>query len=348
MMRPFACLAAVAAILILASSASAQYYLPFIDPGYFEPDFQFFAPAEVGEFGGPAPANTGVYFDYDRTYVNMSRPEGEPSLFSDTDGDFTWGNRYEIGYMTDEGTGWQIVHWHLDGPNVHLQNAQQQFFADELDPAIVTWYWQGRDSVNVAKLSSFELNKVWRRKQFHNGSVLEILLGYRHMNFKDYYRREELGELPGPVAGTTFVTYQNELAEFMNVMHGGQLGGRYFGQRGHWLLSMDVRFFAVQNFQQLKLTNESWIFDSDPLDGQLIDVIGNDVIRNRTHSHTAEFVWGGEVRAEASYEVTREINLRFGMVFLDLGQGIGRGNILANNRQDVQIAGLTFGFTVNR
>ena len=102
LIRPFAWLAALALVLGLAAPASAQYYSPFIDVGTFEPDFQFFAPAEVDDFGGPEPPNTGVYFDYDRVYVDMNRPNGEPSLFSDTFGDFTWGNRYEIGYMTEE------------------------------------------------------------------------------------------------------------------------------------------------------------------------------------------------------------------------------------------------------
>ena len=62
----------------------------------------------------------------------------------------------------------------------------------------------------------------------------------------------------------------------------------------------------------------------------------------------SEFVWGGEVRGEASYELTRDISLRFGMVFIDLGQGIGRSRSINDNREDVQIAGLTFGLTINR
>jgi hypothetical protein len=56
----------------------------------------------------------------------------------------------------------------------------------------------------------------------------------------------------------------------------------------------------------------------------------------------------GEVRGEASYELTRDVNLRVGFVFLDMGQGIGRGDKLGQNNQAVQMAGVTFGFTVNR
>ena len=29
-----------------------DFFHPFIEPGTFDPDWQFFAPAEVGEFGG--------------------------------------------------------------------------------------------------------------------------------------------------------------------------------------------------------------------------------------------------------------------------------------------------------
>ena len=124
--RSFVWLAAFSVVVGLAGTASAQRFQPFIDPGYFEPDFQFFAPAEVGDFGDGEPPNTGVYFDYDRTYVNVTRPDGEPSLFSGTYGDFTWGNRWEIGYMTDDHTGWQAVLWHLSGPNEYLNDFQER------------------------------------------------------------------------------------------------------------------------------------------------------------------------------------------------------------------------------
>ena len=76
---------------------------------------------------------------------------------------------------------------------------------------------------------------------------------------------------------------------------------------------------------------------------------GGDVNRTIRHYQRAtQFVFGGEVRGEASYELTRDINLRFGFVFLDLGQGIGRGDLMRLNNQAVQMAGVTFGFTVNR
>ena len=135
--RPFVWLAALVAVMGLAGTAQAEHFDPFIEPGYFgQPDFQYFAPAEVGDFGGEEPPNTGIYFDYDRTYVNVTRPEGLASLDSGFDGDFTWGNRWEIGFMTEEHSGWQAVLWHLSGPNEYVENFQERLtrFNEDDDP----------------------------------------------------------------------------------------------------------------------------------------------------------------------------------------------------------------------
>ena len=352
MIRPITCLAALLAVTLLADTASAQRYQPFIEPGYFEPDFQFFAPAEAGEFGGGEPPNTGIYASYDRTYVNMTRPDGEASLFSEFDGDFTWGNRFEIGYMTEDDTGWGIVHWHLSGPNEYVANAQDTNYANVtsgMDIVRIGFSEDiSQDSLNVASLSSFELNKTWRRKEFHNGAILEPLAGFRYMNFRDFYRRTQFTAETITITFDQFRTIDFERAVFENAMYGGQLGGRLFWTRAHWTLSTDVRFFACYN-QQTLLNETVNATEFIPADLETIgEVVGPDVIRDRSYRQRSMFVWGGEVRAEAAYELTRDISLRFGMVFFDLGQGIGRGNTLQDNNQDVQLAGVTFGFTINR
>jgi hypothetical protein len=364
--RPFIWLAALLAAVGLAETARAQHYQPFIDPGYFETDFQFFAPAEVGDFGDGEPPNTGVYVTYDRTYVNMSRPDGESSLFSEFHGDFTWGNRWEIGYMTEEETGWQAVVWHLSGPNVYSSFFQERILAinddDEGtgDPALVVAdrnprLFDVRTSLNVASLSSFEFNKTWRRKQFHNGAILEPLIGFRYMQFKNFHRRDDYDRFNEDVDGNPvpadpqiegpYEQFTENLAIFHNYMIGGQLGGRIFHQRGHWLLSADVRMFAAANFQTLNDRQYTFLTRYTALNG---DIELNQFNRIESFDQTNEFVWGGEVRAEASYELTREINIRFGMVFMDLAQGIGRSDNINRNDEDVQIAGLTFGLTINR
>ena len=54
-------------------------------------------------------------------------------------------------------------------------------------------YYDLYSSINAARLSSVELNKVWRRKEFHNGGVLEPFIGARFMTFKDLYRQDGYG-----------------------------------------------------------------------------------------------------------------------------------------------------------
>jgi hypothetical protein len=158
------------------------------------------------------------------------------------------------------------------------------------------------------------------------------------------------------VAGEEMLQNTTHLAQFENQLHGGQLGFRLFRQRGHWLLSGEFRFFGLANFQSLRIVNQQSILPNPQailVNGTVDDFInffgtGGDVNRTVTYQHATQFTFGGEVRGEASYELTRDINLRVGFVFLDLGTGIGRGDLLRLNNQAVQMAGVTFGFTVNR
>jgi len=388
MHRPIVWLATVTAALFVATTAQGQglpvgpgvdtqmsatsgseafwNFQPFVDPGYFHPDFQFFAPPEVSEFGGGEAPNHGLYLTFDRTYVNVSRPRNEFSFGSGNQGDFTWGNRMEIGYMTGDPKGWQAVLWHINGPNETF--APQQYLQEVVAASDGTTLNQvltpgAIDTVNQMKFSSFELNRVWRVEQFHNGTHLEPFAGYLYMNLRDFFQRETLvQEFPDTPITSPF-TQANEyflrnahVANFENQMHGAQLGARIFRQRGHWMLSANVRFFASANFQTLRIVNQQSILPSPQnlnVNGAPIDAInffgsGGDVNSTLTYYRASQFVFGGEVRGEASYELTRDINLRVGFVFLDLGQGIGRGDLLRLNNQGVQMSGVTFGLTVNR
>jgi hypothetical protein len=372
LIRPIAWLAALVAVLGVASDALAQRYQPFIDPGYFNPDFQFFAPAEVSAYSGGEEPNIGFYLTYDRTYINVTRPDGEPSLFSQFQGDFTWGNRWELGYMTEDDTGWQFVGWQIGSPNQNIivfQERLDRINEDDDPPDDPEPILQDRNprsyelvtTLNSMAYASMELNKVWRRKEFHNGSVLEPIVGLRYINFKDHYRRDdydrfdETGPLDPPPPGQPDPADPNvegeyeqltiDEARFENAMFGGQLGFRYWGQRGHWLLSAEVRAFGLQNYQTLHNIQRIRQTRYASLGGD-VDLELN--FRNDVWENAEEFVFGGEVKVEASYELTRDINLRFGGTFIDLAKGIGRGNTFNDNLQSVQMAGFTFGFTYNR
>ncbi len=377
MIRPIAWLAALAAALAVANCAHAQFqppltspgsdafweFQPFIEPGSFQHDLQFFAPPEVNDFGGEEKPNTGFYVTFDRTDVGVTRPIDRFSFGSQNKMDFTWGNRMELGYMKGDPSGWQGVLWHVNGPNERVANASVNEVFQNFDPntPVTQQFLTGQafDSINQLKMTSFELNKVWRLKPYHNGTILEPLLGYRYFNLRDYYQRDTLLEQVFPPAAATDEMFINTThnAQFINSMHGGQLGARLFRQRGHWMLSSEVRFFALANFQLLRIRNiqsavpnpDNVIVGSGAFD-DFVDPFGTGGDKNiqTLYYHATQFCFGGEIRGDASYELTRDINLRVGFVFLDLGQGIGRGDLMRLNNQAVQMAGVSFGFTVNR
>jgi len=374
--QPIAWVAAISMALAAGASAPALAqpvrpgsdafwtFQPFVDPGYFNPDFQFFAPAEVDDFGGEEKPNTGIYVTFDRTYVNVSRPIDRFSFGSGNQGDFTWGNRIEVGYMKGDPSGWQAVVWRVNGPNENFSSSDfTERFTDNAGTLILNVPQPGAvNSVNNLKMSSFELNKVFRLKPYHNGTIVEPILGYRYMNVRDFYQRQSLTEFPGTVGlpvdavSDEFLQQITHRSIFENQLHGGQLGARIFRQRGHWLLSGQATFFALANFQSLRVINQQSIManpDLELIDANPLDKInwfgqGGDINRQQQYYRATQFTFGGEIKGEASYELTRDVNLRVGFVFLDLGQGIGRGDTRGLNNQAVQMSGVTFGFTVNR
>src|SRR5439155_2500467 len=121
--------------------------------------------------------------------------------------------------------------WHVNGPNETFANSESQERVQALDTAGTQQQFlfpTAVDSINQLKMTSFELNKVWRLKPYHNGTILEPLVGYRYFNVRDYFRRDSLFELPFPPRPTTDELFVNttRLANFINSMHGAQLGAR--------------------------------------------------------------------------------------------------------------------------
>jgi hypothetical protein len=308
----------------------------------------------------------------------------DASLNSGTFGDFTWGNRADFGYMTPEDIGWSGTIYHISGPNESLVQPRERpdrrndndpsdglggAAAGSSEPFILDRnprFFDITQSLNNASFSSFELNRVWRKKQLHYGGVFEPYVGARYINFKDKTRRDSyvrMNTTTVGLAGTDVPTgadepadphdrgfwdlYNQNFAEINNYMFGGQLGFRLSKRVGHWNLSSDLKFFALQNFQQLttKLVHIRTHYTHEtPSENALLE--RREAFMN--HAHAQEFVWGGEYRLEAEYALTRDVSMRGGFVMIDLGRGVGRGGDLAFNQQGVFMAGGTFGITINR
>ena len=137
--------ASVLFVSLLACSASAQEFQPF-GPVDHVHDLQLFAPIDLANIAGPPDPNEGYFFGYQRLYWNVTglrgpagmnvplftaiephvgRPNSPQSLVNSItdappDSLFSWGQRYEIGYMqpgkgVEDGNGW--IAGILDGPN---------------------------------------------------------------------------------------------------------------------------------------------------------------------------------------------------------------------------------------
>jgi hypothetical protein len=111
--------------------------------------------------------------------------------------------------------------------------------------------------------------------------------------------------------------------------------------------------FALQNWQSFSNQTDNFIWSSNQtfLDPNSLILRTPQYARQErfiTNDRNSEFVWGGELKMEAAYQVSRDISFRTGFFMLDLGQGVGRGRDMTTNNQDVQMFGMTFGLTINK
>lgn len=365
-----------AALFISGQVTFGQTYHPFAEPLEFDPDWQFFAPIELQDVEELTPkkrASYGWFGTYDRANIWVSRSDSEAS---DNSGDFTWGNRFDFGFMTEQDSGWSFTAWHIDGPNVYDNIYQERINrfnedddrindpdADEIFPRSdrndATYnerVYIIQDSLNVANYTSFEANKTWRMEPYRYGGILEPLVGLRYAKFKDmslndsYFRSDADGD-PDELERETLISNFNLVD---NQMLLGQLGFRYFKYYKRWMLSTEFRAFAGENFQNrnYRLRQYSTTYDGVGT-GSEVTFVDNTTGSFTLAQNNNEFVWGFDVRADAAYQVTRSVSLRAGWSFTDFARGIWRG---ANpgfgdtnlNDQSVILSGVTFGVTLNR
>ncbi|MFT5302635.1 MAG: hypothetical protein ACI814_003452 [Mariniblastus sp.] len=364
---------AIASMLLLAPMLHAQHSEQplFEDPFAFNPDYQFFSPVDMGDFGEKPDHRTGWYGQYRRMYTSVSRPNAE---IGNTEGDFTWGNMYDIGFMSESGSGWFVSGTHIDGPNnydVVIQpranrildidvdlpgaNLEPVFPVQERNDILTN----ARDlhihqSINVAELSGFELNKIWRLEPLHNGSVIEPFMGVRYFNLGSVHRRDQYRRIdalfvdnPDPNIVDVMDELTSTHAVWENHMVGAQMGFRWLDKRGRWNLSNETRVFGAQNFQSFGQQTDRWrVLYAGATDNAAI--LSEEYIRSRMSGSANEFVWGVDVRAEAAYSITRDLSLTMGLHFSQYAQGIARGNNPLLNEEDFRTVGLIMGIDLNR
>ncbi len=377
-----------AALLVLLPLAHAQHHQPFIEPGYFSHDLQFFAPAsDIDDYGGPV-QRWGWFGSYDRLYLQVSRPR---DTIGGENWDRTWGNRYDLGYMIDDAIhnhGWLFSYTQLRGPHgwdvlrhdrINRLNEDDEGVpaaGEELDPVEPAEdrndrgfpnrarFYDISNSLNVGTFNSVELNKLYRTEPLSGGGLLEPFFGVRYTRFRDVYQEQEYTRfteegLPFPfpplVPARDLFDIDDAVTEdlftdnfrFNNHMVGGQLGLRLSRRVSRWNLSSEVRMFGMHNFQRLdrKATLVRTYYDGG---GQGSDVEGILKTQEFDGWHNNSAVFGTDVRAEAAFEVTRDISLQVGVQYLGFHRGIGRGFDITENSQALNMFGSSFGFVVNR
>jgi len=321
-------LVAGAIVLGFQSSLWAQRVQPF-GPVDFDVDTQPFAPVDVNQLGGPMPANTGFFFTYDRLYTSMNR--SNDFVQDDFGGDDSWGNRYEIGYMSDEsvhfdGSGWLVSVLHIDGPKLKPDREDYIYQVGTVNGRPFGFYDETafrERPLNNASAGGVEVLKTWRTKPLHYGSYIEPMIGVRWFYLKDKGYRQvprafgfDFLDLPDPM-----VFFDDAADDARNDLVGPEVGLRWFKQNERWIVAAEGRFLAAANMRSTNFDREQDVQFS-PL---------------------------AEIRFEATYEVFRHAALRVGYSGIFVPSHVTRSNVdLALTNDDLAIHALAFGFVYNR
>lgn len=343
------------------------------------------------------PMNSGWFFGYSRMHLRVSRPRdqgaltyrpalrgntsatpflGDPieSIYQANDaadygGDWGWGNRFDFGWVSEEGSGIWFVARKLDSPNetvtfdnIDLNNdSSLRPDTENFGPTFAT--------LNSLEMYGFEGNKIWRLEPGPQGTVMEPFVGLRYVRLTDNADRTDVftnaNDLQFPTGGQTpgvtlredaFFNYRESLITTDNDLFGGQLGMRSRWRRGRWQITSDIRGLMFWN-HQVKETiannetqSQGFIATYDAV-GDLAG-IANPVAplqltdQDHIYDENNTFVYGGEVNIQAAFEVTQGLAITFGGEIIAFGDGVGRGPTGVDD--SLVLTGFNVGFTVNR
>lgn len=358
-----------------------QYSGPFVDFDEFNPDYQFFAPLDNTHFGDFTP-NFGWFFTWDKLFTKTARPRQEESYGTFDRGSgkrisLGFMRPDNLGWNLSTTTlGGPNTYQELivernnrvaeeeggDGGGGGGGGGDEEATPSQDDNNPITGQrdYILRDSINAVTYSSWELNRTWRLKENDKGRIWEPLVGIRYSNFRDYFESAEYNrydedglpvpQIPNPNNPDSPAPDDAEIEEFIlnqgihnNDMFGGQLGLRWYRKQSRWLLSNELRFFAMNNNQSIRKDQLREVTQ--------VEVGTGEEPESQTREQTItwdtdnSFVWGGEYRGEAAYTITRDLTARFGFNVINYGKGIGRGE---NYGDRFLTYGFNFGITLNR
>lgn len=292
-----------------------------------------------------------------------------------------WGNRYELGYIDTDDYGWLVsVLDHVSQGQYRIDASPGILLTDPggvLNGSVIVnnvlvplgslpFLFAEIRMKNQLYLNGVELMRFYRARQLHSGAFFELLYGVRWFQINDTFIVEGDGNGQNTetfsVGGQSFSFPLNILDpsvwsnRALNNLVGPQIGVRFFRQRGRWVTSLEARFLAAANFQNLHMKTD--MATDGPGTGTVLSTfrgLGTD-----THLYRTTFSPMGELRVNVSWQATRNVGLKIGYTGMVVG-GISRasntidygsvnliGILNGNYNQIFFVNGLNFGVEVNR
>lgn len=207
------------------------------------------------------------------------------------------------------------------------------------------------DVKNITRLNGIELMRMYRAPRMHNGGFFDVLYGVRYLQIDDTFKVFGTNTVntvitdifSGITTSTTTIDTTNPLADSafsiraQNNVVGPQIGFRYANTRGRWTNSMEARFEAGANFQNVHLKSSvgSQLIGNPTFTQAVQNVfVGSNIslfhgFGTDQHAHAVTFSPVGELRFQTVCSVTKSVGLKFGYT------GLVVGNVTrASNRID--------------
>ena len=189
---------------------------------------------------------------------------------------------------------------------------------------------------NVTQINGAEVMRFYRAPRLHNGGFFELLYGARWLQVNDTFFVFGIG-------GT--LDYSTWSTRAQNNMVGPQIGGRWTNQRGRWITSLEARFLAAANFQDVHQQAQLGALVAQNAANQTATQAGasaggatqstgfpvnlTNSIGSVNTAFATTFAPVGELRLNVAYQLTRAVALKVGYT------GIAVGNVTrAANRVD--------------
>lgn len=221
------------------------------------------------------------------------------------------------------------------------------FPADLNDIVTLGVFFNQLSIVQHTEIWGTEFSRMWRVGPTIFGGNWDIIGGIRYFKFDETFRINTTGSI---LNHSFWHTRGN------NNLVGPQIGLRGMWNTGRLTMSMEGRFLAAANIQQLTQRGEIGSGTDPTLVGNSLTLVPTDFYHA---SRQIEFSPLGEMRVGASWNVFRSVALNLGWTGI-ITNGIARPSKMVNyvlpdlgirthsNRQDVFIQGLTLGVQINK